>query len=121
MPEQGRKYNLMTLQPKDEKHVKPFYDFAMEDVKDVIPVFVLMSTLLYICQIIFAVQRQDFSEGIPLAYLTVEFILPTLEFVLYISLIPLKNYLRQKIVYYMLILCYLNLFGTYLQVVFEDK
>ena len=94
--------------------MKPFYDFAMEDVKDVIPVFILMSTLLYVCQIILAAQRHDFNEGIPLVYLTVEFILPTFEFVLYMSLIPFKNYLKHKIVYYMLILCYLNLFCTYL-------
>ena len=37
------------------------------------------------------------------------------------SLIPLKNYLRHRIVYYMLVLSLFTLFGTYLQVVFEDK
>ena len=115
MPDQDSrsgKFNRITLQLKESKHMKPFYDFAMEDVLDIIPYFVLMSTLLFLAQVLFAVQKKE--AGIALAY-------STAEFLLYMSLIPLKNYLKHRIVYYMLVLSLFTLFGTYLQVVFEDK
>ena len=51
------RFNRITLQLKEKKHVKPFYDFAMEDVLDIIPYFVLMSTLLFLAQVLYAVQK----------------------------------------------------------------
>ena len=60
MPDQDSKsgkFNRITLQLKESKHSQPFYDFAMEDVLDIIPYFVLMSTLLFLAQVLFAVQK----------------------------------------------------------------
>ena len=110
---QGKNFNTLTLQLREEKHVKPFHDFAMEDVLDIIPYFVLMSTLLFLSQIIFAVQNHQ--DPISLAY-------SSIEFILYMALIPLKkNLLKHRIVYYMLILSQFTLFGIYFRVIFEDK
>ena len=79
---------------------------------DIVPYFVVMSTLLYLAQLGFAVQKQQ--AGISLIY-------SSLELLLYVALIPLKKRFKTKISFYMVLLNFLTMLGTYLQVIIEDS
>ena len=79
---------------------------------DIVPYFVVFSTLLYLAQLGFAVQKQEAS---------VSLIYSSLEFFLYMALIPLKKRFKTKISHYMVFLNFLTMLGTYLQVIVEDR
>ena len=46
MPAQN--FSKITLRIKDKKNVKPFEEFAIEEVADVVPYFTITCTLLYL-------------------------------------------------------------------------
>ena len=79
---------------------------------DIVPYFVVFSTLLYLAQLGFAVQKQEAS---------ISLIYSSLEFFLYMALIPLKKRFKTKISHYMVFLNFLTMLGTYLQVIVEDR
>ena len=50
-----KNFNTFTLILRDNRDSEPFYEFAAEDVIDTVPYFVMMSTMLYLAQLGFAV------------------------------------------------------------------
>ena len=78
---------------------------------DTVPYFVLMSILLYLAQLGFAVQKQQAS---------ISLIYSSLELILYMALIPIKKRFKTKTSFYMVFLNFLTMLGTYLQVIIED-
>ena len=99
-------FSKITLQIKDKKYEKPFEEFAIEEVADVVPYFTITSTLLHLGKLAFYIQRREFSVALAWSTMT--------SLVLLLAPFFTKR-LGKSIVYFMFTLCVLIMAGTYIQ------